>query len=122
VAGTLADRIVQIDKQNVLDYKIRSINDPRVNFNTRIVGYKVQTKSADSVTVAVWGTTSFGLYDTTDTKLIPRERWGSDVCSVQWSSEDWKIVNAQDGPGGPSITEREAEGYQRFVYVEGLAS
>ncbi len=122
IASKLADRIIEVDKNNSTSYGATSISDPKISFNSRILGFEVQQKTPDSATVSVWSSASFGAYDNTDTKLLPQVRWGTDVCTVHWFEDDWKIVDASDGPGGPSITERAAEGYQRFTYVRGPGS
>ncbi len=122
VVNKLADRIIEIDKVNTANYDSKSINDPRISFNSRILGFKIQQNTPDITTVSIWSSTSFGAYENTNVSLLPQVRWGTDVCVVHWFDNDWKIADANDGPSGPFITERAAEGYQRFTYVGGPGS
>jgi hypothetical protein len=117
VAGSLADRIVKIDEKNADDYGAASIFAPNVNFNVRVAGYTVRSFSVESAKVAVWGASSFGIYESSNSATIPRQGWGTDECELRWSAGDWKIVNSGDGPLGPSITERSSEAYGRFILV-----
>ncbi len=121
-ASKLADRIIEVDKKNATSFGATSINDPKISFNSRILGFEVQQKTLDAVTVSIWSSASFGAYENADVNLLPQVRWGTDTCVVHWLGDDWKIVDANDGPGGPFITERAAEGYQRFTYVGGPGS
>ncbi|WP_250281560.1 hypothetical protein [Frankia sp. CiP1_Cm_nod2] len=118
----LANNIIEIDKKNAVIYNVTSINDPKIGFNHRILGFEVQQKAPDSITISIWSSASFGNYEDVDKKLLPQIHWGTDICTVRWLKDDWKIVDFSDGPGGPSITERAAEEYQRFIYVGGLGS
>ncbi len=122
VVSKLANRIIEVDKKNSTSYGATSINDPKISFNSRILGFEVQQKTLDTVTVSIWSSASFGAYENTDVNLLPQARWGTDICAVTWFNNDWKITDANDGPGGPVITERAAEGYQRFTYVGGPGS
>lgn len=122
VADKFASQIVDIDKKNAGTYAVPSINDPSVNFVSRVLGYKINSASRDTVAIDVWSATSFGIYGSQDPDLQPQTRWGSDACTVQWSNGDWKLSEAGDGPTGPLMTDRPAEDFKQYAFVGGSTS
>lgn len=94
------------------------MNSPQLNFNIRTVGYQVLSYNDAVVKVSIWGTVGLGRYDGTDSQA-PQQGWGTDICTVQWTGNDWQLEDDQDGLAGPAITERAAEGMSRFIYVGG---
>ncbi len=114
---SLADEITQIDRKNAQDYGVSSILAPNVNFNVRVAGFMVRSYAGDKASISVWGVSSFGIYGNGNVVTAPRQGWGTDHCELQWSSGDWKISSAGDGPAGPDIVERSSEGYGRFLLL-----
>lgn len=117
-ADRLADTMISIDWENARRYDVPSVNSPQLNFNLRVVGFQVRSFTDRSAQVSVWGTVGLGRYGGTDAQA-PQQGWGTDICTVQWTGNDWLLSDARDGPTGPAITDRAAEGIQRFVYVGG---
>ncbi len=120
MANKLAAKISAADKKNAEDYNVSTVTSPAVNFDIRVAGYQVKSHKVNAATVLVWSSASFGVYGSTD-ELAPQERWGTDECSVAWNNGDWRLSNSGDGPDGPDISERAADGYERFTYVGGAS-
>nr|WP_239393518.1 hypothetical protein [Frankia sp. CiP3] len=113
----LSKKIINSNAEIEKKFSISSINDPKFGFSLRVVGYKTIFNKNDEVAVSIWSTSSIGVYGDNNSGLSPQEKWGTDICKVSWSSEDWKLSEATDGPSTPPITSREAEAIQRFTYI-----
>nr|MDT0666108.1 hypothetical protein [Micromonospora sp. DSM 115978] len=116
-ADSLADQIIAVDESNAQQYQTSSVLSPEVNFNVRVAGYSLDSYSDDEAVVTVWGISSFGIYGRSDRETAPRQGWGTDECNVSWQDEDWRIVSAGDGPGGPEIIDRDADNFGRFILL-----
>ncbi|CAO5248056.1 hypothetical protein [Frankia sp. AgKG'84/4] len=113
----LSDLIIENDKKSAKTYGVPSIQAPNFGFIGRATGYSVQSYSDDKADVTIWGVLGFGIYNSADANLSPKEGWATDTCRVIWSDGDWKLEDAGDGPANPAITERAAEGFKEFLLV-----
>jgi hypothetical protein len=120
VAKRLAQAIIAIDRQTSREYNVDSIQSPKMGFSLRVVGYKIENHRPNQTTIDVWSTGSVGVYGGPD-NLKPRESWGIDVCTVSWDGADWKLFDAGDGPDGPMLTDRNSEGFRRFILIGAAA-
>lgn len=120
-ATALTQKILSSDSQTAKNFGVPSINSPNFTFDLRVVGYKIQKSSRDDVTISVWSTAGVGVLNGSE-DLAPQQIWGTDICTVTWSDQDWRLSNAGDGPNGPSITERAADDINRFAYAGGRSS
>ncbi len=116
VADKLAERIISADSTTAKNFGLTSVNSPQMSFNIRPAGYSVQSASTNQAVVSVWSTAGVGIYSDGG-KLAPQQSWGTDICTVIWQDGDWKLSDAGDGPNSPSITDRSAEAFERFIYV-----
>ncbi len=114
---SLSKKVSDADLELTKKFDISSINDPKLGFLLRVVGYKTLSSKNDNVTVSVWSTSSVGVYGDSNPTLSPQEKWGTDICKVSWNGGDWKLSDANDGSDGPSITSREAEAIQLFTFI-----
>ncbi|MCK9894373.1 hypothetical protein MXD60_07125 [Frankia sp. AgB32] len=113
----LSDLIIENDKKSAKTYGVPSIQAPNFGFIGRATGYSVQSYTQDDANVTIWGVLGFGIYNSTDANLSPKEGWATDTCRVIWSDGDWKLDDAGDGPANPAITDRAAEGFKEFLLV-----
>ncbi|WP_083391133.1 hypothetical protein [Parafrankia soli] len=118
-ADMLANGILEVDRANAAALGVPSIQDPSVNFDARPIGYQVESSSESEVKILVWATISFGVYDSTDPNKQAQSRWGSDRCQLSWDQDDWKLLNADDGPDGPLLRSRSAGEYRNFIMAGG---
>ncbi|WP_232303776.1 hypothetical protein [Pseudofrankia sp. DC12] len=116
---SISDQIIKADDTNTKTAGANSISDPRLNFNLRVVGFSAKSSTANSATISIWSVGGIGMYASNDATTAPREVWGSDDCTVTWTTGDWKLSAATDGPDGPSITQRPGEDFRRFFYIGG---
>ncbi|ABD09431.1 hypothetical protein ThrDRAFT_00095 [Frankia casuarinae] len=116
-ADRLANTVISIDKENAKYFKLNSLQSPAVNWIGRVTGYTVRSYRNDEANITLWGLVGIGLYGNPDPRLAPHEGWGTDNCQVVWSSGDWKLKDASDGPWTPAITERAAESFRDFLLV-----
>lgn len=114
VADKLAKSISDTDSATAQRLGVSSINSPEVSFSLRVIGYRVQNFTATKASIQIWANASVGIYNN-PTDLSPKESWGTDICTVQWSEGDWGLSDAGNGPDGPAPTERASEQFQRFV-------
>lgn len=113
----LASTVLEIDKRNAEYLKVNSLQSPAVNWVGRVTGYSVTSYNENTANIRLWGIVGFGIYNSSDPNLAPREGWGTDDCQVVWDSGDWKLKDAKDGPWTPAITERTAESFRDFILV-----
>ncbi|WP_250293042.1 hypothetical protein [Frankia sp. CiP1_Cm_nod1] len=116
VADKLSNQIVSADSITAKNFGLTSINSPDMLLNIRPLGYSIKSSSSNQVTVSVWSVAGIGSYDN-KASFAPQQSWGTDICTVTWQDDDWKLSNAGDGSNGPSLTERAAEGIERFIYI-----
>ncbi|MBL7496767.1 hypothetical protein I6A84_23920 [Frankia sp. CNm7] len=114
VAERLSKAIGDADAKTAQNFGIPSINSPQAAFNLRVVGYRVQDFASNKALIQIWATGSVGVYEGSP-DLSPQENWGTDICTVTWNGEDWKLADAGNGPNGPVPTERASEQFQRFL-------
>ncbi|WP_230204972.1 hypothetical protein [Parafrankia elaeagni] len=119
---TLASGILQVDEENAATLGVTSIQDPQVNFDARPLGYQIQSSSESDATIFVWGAISLGVYDSVDPIRQAQVRWGSEICQVRWQEDDWKLIDADDGPDGPLLHSRNAGEFRDFVMAGGPQS
>ncbi len=112
----LTDQINSADSTTAKNLGLTSINSPDMLFNIRPLGYSVKSFDSNRITISVWSTAAVGSYSNKE-NTTPQQSWGTDICTVTWQDGDWKLSNAGDGPNGPSLTERAAEGIGRFIYI-----
>ncbi|MCL9760738.1 hypothetical protein [Frankia sp. AiPa1] len=116
-ADRIANTILEVDKKNAEYLKVNSLQSPSVNWIGRVIGYSVTSYNENTANIRLWGIVGFGVYDSSNPELAPREGWGTDDCQVVWNSGDWKLTDAKDGPWTPAITERTAESFRDFILV-----
>jgi len=114
---SLSKKILNADVELAKKFFVHSINDPDFSFSLRAAGYKTLSNKSDDVTISIWSTSAIGIFGEKNPALSPQEKWGTDICRVLWNENDWKILDANDGPATPPITGREAETIERFTYV-----
>jgi hypothetical protein len=119
-ASSLTIRIRKNDTNNASILGVESLNSPNVNFNLRVVGYKVVSSANNMASVSVWSAGGFGIYGSSNPATETRQVSGTDNCTVTWTAGDWKLANAVDGPSGPDMTDRAADGFSRFAFTGGV--
>ncbi|WP_076829973.1 hypothetical protein [Frankia sp. CcI49] len=119
---TLASGILRVDQENAAILGVPSIQDPLVNFDARPLGYQIEASSDSEAKILVWGAISLGVYDSADPVKQAQVRWGSEICQVRWQQDDWKLINADDGPDGPLLHSRSAGDFKEFVVAGGPQS
>jgi hypothetical protein len=121
-ATGVADFITKADQNIASRLGVPAVNDPNVNFNLRVLGFRVESFNEISSTISVWSVGGTGRYGAPRQEVSPQQRWGTDSCTVRWLKNDWKLSGATDGPTGPLITERPGESIRRFAYIGGPAA
>ncbi|MDT3446617.1 hypothetical protein [Pseudofrankia sp. BMG5.37] len=113
-ADKIAKSITDTDAATAKNLGVPSINSPEAAFSLRVVGYRAQSFTTTKASIQIWANASVGVYgDAPD--VAPRESWGTDICTVTWSGDDWDLSDAGNGPDGPAPTDRASEQFQRFV-------